>query len=43
MTVEKNLMKTIRGDEKAFEELIKTDKNKLFRMAYLYVKNEDNP
>lgn len=42
MTVEKNLKKAIRGDEKAFEELIKTEKNKLFRMAFLYVKNEDN-
>lgn len=42
MTVQKNLKMAIKGDEKAFEEMIKHERNKLFRMAYLYVKNEDN-
>lgn len=42
MSVEKKIKKAIRGNEKAFQELIQDEKNKLFRMAYLYVKNEDD-
>lgn len=42
MTIEKNVYKAKKGNEKAFEELIKNEKNKLFRMAFLYVKNEEN-
>lgn len=42
MSVEKKIKKAKRGNEKAFHELIQDEKNKLFRMAYLYVKNEDD-
>jgi RNA polymerase sigma-70 factor, ECF subfamily len=42
MSVEKKIKKAIRGNEKAFQELIQDEKNKLFRMAYLYVKKEDD-
>ncbi|MFD5853488.1 sigma-70 family RNA polymerase sigma factor [Cytobacillus pseudoceanisediminis] len=42
MSVEKKVKKAKRGNEKAFQELIQDEKNKLFRMAYLYVKNEDD-
>ncbi|MFF2287316.1 sigma-70 family RNA polymerase sigma factor [Peribacillus butanolivorans] len=42
MSVEKKIKKAKRGNEKAFQELIQDEKNKLFRMAYLYVKNEDD-
>ncbi|MGG3942995.1 sigma-70 family RNA polymerase sigma factor [Peribacillus psychrosaccharolyticus] len=42
MSIEKKIMKAKRGNEKAFQELIQDQKNKLFRMAYLYVKNEDD-
>ncbi|TCN19766.1 sigma-70 family RNA polymerase sigma factor [Mesobacillus foraminis] len=34
--------KAKKGNEKAFQELIQNEKNKLFRMAYLYVKNESD-
>ncbi|MCI1591210.1 MAG: sigma-70 family RNA polymerase sigma factor [Heyndrickxia oleronia] len=42
MSVEKKIKQAKRGNEKAFQELIQDEKNKLFRMAYLYVKNEDD-
>ncbi|WLD94297.1 sigma-70 family RNA polymerase sigma factor [Alkalihalobacillus sp. AL-G] len=42
MSIEKKIKKAKRGNEKAFQELIQDQKNKLFRMAYLYVKNEDD-
>jgi RNA polymerase sigma-70 factor, ECF subfamily len=42
MSVEKKIKKAKRGNEKAFQELIQDEKNKLFRMAYLYVKNEND-
>jgi len=42
MSAEKKIKKARRGNEKAFQELIQDEKNKLFRMAYLYVKNEDD-
>ncbi|MDN4524931.1 sigma-70 family RNA polymerase sigma factor [Fictibacillus fluitans] len=34
--------KAKRGNEKAFAELMQGEKHKLYRMAYLYVKNEDD-
>ncbi|MBT2757444.1 sigma-70 family RNA polymerase sigma factor [Mesobacillus foraminis] len=40
MSIEKKINKAKKGNEKAFQELIQNEKNKLFRMAYLYVKNE---
>ncbi|MDF2053172.1 sigma-70 family RNA polymerase sigma factor (plasmid) [Priestia megaterium] len=40
MSIEKKVKKAKRGNEKAFQELIELEKNKLFRIAYLYVKNE---
>jgi RNA polymerase sigma-70 factor, ECF subfamily len=42
MSVEKKIKKAKQGDEQAFQELIQDEKNKLFRMAYLYVKKEDD-
>lgn len=42
MSFEKKIKKAKRGNEQAFQELIQDEKNKLFRMAYLYVKNEDD-
>jgi RNA polymerase sigma-70 factor, ECF subfamily len=40
--IEKKVKKAKRGDEKAFQELIHLEKNKLYRMAYMYVKNEND-
>ncbi|WP_374055746.1 sigma-70 family RNA polymerase sigma factor [Rossellomorea sp. FM04394] len=40
--IEKKVKKAKRGDEKAFQELIHQEKNKLYRMAYMYVKNEND-
>lgn len=40
--IEKKVKKAKRGDEKAFQELIHHEKNKLYRMAYMYVKNEND-
>jgi len=40
--IEKQVKKAKRGDEKAFQELIHHEKNKLYRMAYMYVKNEND-
>ncbi|PLR78338.1 RNA polymerase subunit sigma-70 [Bacillus sp. V3-13] len=42
MRIEKKIYKAKKGNERAFEELIEGEKNKLFRMAFLYVKNEEN-
>ncbi|MEI2665728.1 sigma-70 family RNA polymerase sigma factor [Rossellomorea sp. LJF3] len=39
---EKKVKKARKGDEKAFQELIDLEKNKLYRMAFVYVKNEDD-
>jgi RNA polymerase sigma-70 factor (ECF subfamily) len=36
------IKKAKKGDEKAFQQLIQEEKNKLFRIAYLYVKNEND-
>lgn len=40
--IEKKVKKATKGDEKAFQELIDLEKNKLYRMAYVYVKNEED-
>jgi RNA polymerase sigma-70 factor, ECF subfamily len=40
--IEKKVKKAKRGDEKAFQELIHQEKNKLYRMAYMYVKSEND-
>jgi RNA polymerase sigma-70 factor (ECF subfamily) len=42
MSIEKKIKKAKNGNGKAFQELIQNEKNKLFRMAYVYVKNEDD-
>ncbi|GGA48587.1 DNA-directed RNA polymerase sigma-70 factor [Kroppenstedtia guangzhouensis] len=34
--------KARKGDAQAFQELIEEEKNKLYRMAYLYVRNEND-
>jgi RNA polymerase sigma-70 factor, ECF subfamily len=34
--------KARRGNDKAFQDLVEAEKNKLYRMAYLYVKNEND-
>jgi RNA polymerase sigma-70 factor, ECF subfamily len=41
MSNEKKINKAKKGNSKAFEELISEEKNKLFRVAFLYVKDED--
>ncbi|MGM0855441.1 MAG: sigma-70 family RNA polymerase sigma factor [Bacillota bacterium] len=40
--IEQIIKKARSGDEKAFEELLRIEREKLYRMAYLYVKNEDD-
>ncbi|MGP7817340.1 sigma-70 family RNA polymerase sigma factor [Niallia sp. 01092] len=40
--MDKKINKAKRGNEKAFQELVEMEKSKLFRMAYLYVKNEED-
>ncbi|ASV70245.1 MULTISPECIES: sigma-70 family RNA polymerase sigma factor [Cytobacillus] len=42
MSFEKKIERAKRGNGRAFQELIEEEKNKLFRMAYLYTKNEDD-
>lgn len=42
MSIEKNIYKAQKGNAKAFEELIDNEKNKLFRMAFLYVNDKEN-
>lgn len=36
------VLKAIKGNHRAFKELINEEKDKLYRMAYLYVKNESD-
>ena len=36
------IKKAKKGNDKAFQELIEEEKHKLYRIAYLYVKNEDD-
>ncbi|MCI1590860.1 sigma-70 family RNA polymerase sigma factor [Heyndrickxia oleronia] len=42
MSTRDQIKKAKKGDEKAFQQLIQEEKNKLFRIAYLYVKNEND-
>ncbi|GAA0607894.1 sigma-70 family RNA polymerase sigma factor [Virgibacillus siamensis] len=42
MLKNKQVKKAKRGNNKAFQELIQDEKDKLYRMAYLYVKNEND-
>lgn len=42
MLNELKVRKAIKGDEKAFIELIEKNKEKLYRTAYAYVKNEED-
>ncbi len=42
MSDQKKVKKAKRGSDKAFQELIQEEKNKLYRMAYMYVKNEND-
>ncbi|WP_163527232.1 sigma-70 family RNA polymerase sigma factor [Halobacillus ihumii] len=42
MADQKKVKKAKRGSDKAFQELIQEEKNKLYRMAYVYVKNESD-
>lgn len=36
------IKKAKKGNDRVFQELIEEEKNKLYRIAYLYVKNEDD-
>jgi len=38
----KKVQKAKKGSHKAFQELIEKEKNKLYKMAYIYMKNEDD-
>lgn len=40
--MQNTFIKAQKGDKKAFLQLIEDDKEKLYRMAYLYVKNEND-
>lgn len=42
MSLEETVRKARRGNNKAFQELIQQEKNKLYRMAYLYTRNEND-
>ncbi|UNL83765.1 sigma-70 family RNA polymerase sigma factor [Priestia koreensis] len=42
MLDERKVIKAMKGNEKAFEDLIHDEKEKLFRMAYLYVKDKED-
>ncbi|WP_369809926.1 sigma-70 family RNA polymerase sigma factor [Gracilibacillus caseinilyticus] len=42
MSEQQMIKKAKRGNDKAFQELIQKEKNKLYRMAYMYVKNEND-
>ncbi|UOQ84726.1 sigma-70 family RNA polymerase sigma factor [Gracilibacillus salinarum] len=42
MSDQQMINKARRGNQKAFQELIQQEKNKLYRMAYMYVKNEND-
>jgi RNA polymerase sigma-70 factor, ECF subfamily len=42
MLFQDKVKKAKRGNDKAFQELIEAEKEKLYRMAYLYVKNESD-
>lgn len=40
MLKQESVKKAIKGNKRAFEDLIEAEKYKLYRMAYVYVKNE---
>ena len=42
MLYQNRFKKAQKGDQKAFLQLIEGDKEKLYKMAYLYVKNEND-
>lgn len=42
MSIEKRVNKAKKGNEKAFQALIEIEKRKLYRIAYLYVKKEED-
>jgi RNA polymerase sigma-70 factor, ECF subfamily len=42
MLFQDKVKKAKRGDDKAFQELVEAEKERLYRMAYLYVKNESD-
>jgi RNA polymerase sigma-70 factor, ECF subfamily len=42
MLFQDQVKKAKKGNTKAFQKLIETEKEKLYRMAYLYVKNESD-
>jgi len=42
MSIEKRVNKAKKGNEKAFQALIEIEKHKLYRIAYLYVKKEED-
>jgi RNA polymerase sigma-70 factor, ECF subfamily len=42
MSFEKKIKKAKKGNKQAFQDLIQEEKNKLYRMAFLYVKNEND-
>lgn len=42
MFYKEKIKKAKKGNDRAFQELIEEEKNKLYRMAYLYIKNEDD-
>ncbi|MFS0671670.1 RNA polymerase sigma factor [Ornithinibacillus sp. 179-J 7C1 HS] len=37
-----DVKKAVKGNKKAFEKIIQTEKNRLYRIAFLYVKNEND-
>jgi RNA polymerase sigma-70 factor, ECF subfamily len=42
MSLEKKIKKVKKGSKQAFQDLIQDEKNKLYRMAFIYVKNEND-
>jgi RNA polymerase sigma-70 factor, ECF subfamily len=42
MLIQDQVKKAKRGNTKAFQKLVEAEKEKLYRMAYLYVKNESD-
>ncbi|WP_412896599.1 sigma-70 family RNA polymerase sigma factor [Bacillus sp. 1P02SD] len=42
LNISKLVAKAKKGNNRAFQELIDTEKTKLYKMAYLYMKNEDD-
>ncbi|MBM6617403.1 sigma-70 family RNA polymerase sigma factor [Bacillus suaedaesalsae] len=42
MYTEKDVKKAMKGHKKSIEKIMENEKGRLYRIAYLYVKNEDN-